>query len=121
MFTMRKNILTIALVVAAAYFANVNAQCVDSPDGKTAVRFDNASSYEVTFYIEGAKVATQTAHTTSRDVYVVPGGHFLSASAATTLGELWVYSANVVPKGQVCTWHVGDPGSDIDDDNDKDL
>jgi hypothetical protein len=110
MYARHKWIRAAVVVIAAGWFASATAQCVDSADGRTALRFDNESSYEVTFYIDDTKIATMAPKTTSGEFYVVPGGHFLSASAATADGELWVFSLNVVPKGQVCTWHVTDPG-----------
>ena len=95
-----------AIVLADA----VSAQCIDTPDKKTALKFNNESRFELTFFIDNDQQGIVVASgTVSIEVEVEAGQHLLRARAVV-LGEgFWVWSVNEVPAGQVCTWTVTDP------------
>lgn len=89
-----------------------SAQCVKHPDGKTALIFDNASIYRVTFYVDNDEMTIQEPHTTSREFAVTAGEHLLSAKAEKPQGDLWLRTTNEVPEGCLCTLQITGSGTD---------
>jgi hypothetical protein len=85
------------------------AQCVISPDGMTALKFNNQSSYELTFFIDHDEKVTLAPKTASAEFPVEPGDHILRARATIAGVSVWASMGNSVPEGQVCTWTVEDP------------
>ena len=108
------NQIPIALIsLVAVLFLVVNetpAQCVDHPDKKTALKFNNESKFDLTFLIdddeEGVLLPSKTV---SEEINVEPGEHLLRATAIVGGERFWVWVVNEVPQGQICTWTVGDP------------
>lgn len=97
-------IVVLGLAVIAA-----NGQCVQHPNGNTAVRFHNDSSYEVSFFIDEGYSVKLRPGVTSSEFGLSPGEHLLSALADINGMQSWVHVANEFPAGYVCTWHVTDP------------
>lgn len=87
----------------------VQAQCVKSPNGTTALKFSNESSYDLTFFIDQDEKVTLTPKTVSTEFPVEPGEHILRARAMIAEVSMWVYTGNEVPEGHVCTWTIDDP------------
>jgi hypothetical protein len=89
----------------------VAAQCKTNPTGETAVGLKNASSYHLTFYIDGVNKGGVPPGDISTTFPVSPGQHSLRADADVD-GETRSASRNVdVTKGSVCTWTVSNPSS----------
>jgi hypothetical protein len=99
-----------AIVLTAVYSTVLSAQCVDHPAGKTAVKFNNETSYELTFFIDEAEAGvTVPSKTSSAEQEVTPGEHLLRALGTVDGQFVWVWVVNDVPRGQVCTWTLLDP------------
>ena len=95
--------------------AAAEGQCIDSPTGTTGVVFNNASSYQITFYIDWIEMQTLVSHTVSKVIPIPSGTHLLSARAVTTdSNELWVFSENDFPPGKIYTWTVTVTDTDSD-------
>jgi hypothetical protein len=88
-------------------------QCVRHPKNLTALRFSNESRADLIFYIdddeEGIPIPSLYR---SREFRVEPGEHLLKAKAVLQGMDVWVWTVNEVPRGQVCTWTVADPERD---------
>lgn len=87
----------------------VSGQCVDHPAGRTALKFSNQTSYDLTFFVDDDEKTTVLAKTSSKEWEVRPGEHQLRARAVIPDQTLWVWSVNEVLKGQICTWTIEDP------------
>jgi hypothetical protein len=85
------------------------AQCVANPTGETAVGLKNASSFYLTFYIDGVKKDGVPPGDRSVEFAVTPGEHVLYAEATANGETTSVTTTKVIPKGHVCTWTVTDP------------
>ncbi len=88
----------------------VSGQCVDHPGKKTAIVFSNESSYALTFFIDDEEKAFVRSRAVSGELNVEPGEHLLRARAIIRGKSFWVATVNDVPKAQVCTWTINDPG-----------
>lgn len=85
------------------------AQCLVNPTGETAVGLSNASSYFLTFYIDGVNQGGVPSGDRSIDFIVSPGPHTLRAEAVID-GEIVSASrSTTIAAGYVCTWTVTDP------------
>ena len=84
----------------------VSGQCVDHPAGRTALKFSNETSYDLTFFVDDDEKVTVRAKTSSKEWEVGPGKHQLRARAVLADQTLWVWSVNEVLKGQICTWTI---------------
>lgn len=100
--------LMVALLLLVAVQTTA-AQCVANPTGETAVGVRNASSYYLTFYIDGVRKDGVPAGDRSVDFVVTPGEHVLYAEATVNGETSSVSTTRVIPKGYVCTWTVTDP------------
>ena len=85
------------------------AQCVANPTGETAVGLKNASSYYLTFYIDGVRKDGVPSGDRSVDFVVTPGEHVLYAEATVKGETSTVSTTREIPRGHVCTWTVTDP------------
>jgi hypothetical protein len=104
------SVIVLFIVAAIALVPHISAQCAAHPQGKTALIFNNQSSYELTFYIDDDNQGiTLPAKHASGALDVDDGEHLLRAAAIIDSQELWVWAINDVPAGQVCTWTVEDP------------
>lgn len=99
----------ITSVLVGCFVEVISGQCVDHPDNKTALVFNNESSYDLTFYVDDDEKATVRSRTMSGELEVEPGDHFLRARAIVRGRAFWVAVVNEVTKGKVCTWTVDDP------------
>ena len=90
------------------------AQCVEHPAKKTALKLDNQTRYDLTFFVDddekGVGVASRTM---SAELEVEPGEHLLRARAVVKGESVWVWVINEVQAGQVCTWTIDDPSAQI--------
>jgi hypothetical protein len=84
------------------------AQCVDHPQGKTAVILKNETKHDLVFRIDETEKGMVPSKRSSREWEVMPGEHLLIAGAVIEGWAYWVWTENEVPKGQVCTWTVED-------------
>ena len=101
------NGLACALLLVAVQTAS--AQCVPNPTGETAVGLKNASSYYLTFYIDGVRKDAVPSGDRSVDFVVTPGEHTLRAEATINGETSSATHTGEVPKGHVCTWIITDP------------
>jgi hypothetical protein len=103
-------IFVLVLGLIAMFVQAMSAQCVKDPEKRTALRFNNETSLELTFFVdddeEGVGVASRAV---SRDLEVEPGEHLLRARAVIRGESFFVWVVNEVPLGQVCTWTITDP------------
>jgi hypothetical protein len=99
-------VLACGLLLAAAQTAS--AQCAPSPTGETAVGLKNASSYYLTFYIDGVRKDGVPPGDRSVDFVVTPGEHALRADATIDGETVSASRTGGVPAGHVCTWTVTD-------------
>lgn len=109
----RPGLKSIMLLVATLALLNgmqsARAQCFENPTGETAVGLKNASSYFLTFYIDGVNKGGVPSGDRSVDFLVSPGEHSLRADALID-GETVSASRSVtMAAGEVCTWTVTDP------------
>lgn len=86
-----------------------SAQCYQNPTGETAVGLQNASSYYLTFYIDGVNKGGVPAGDKSVDFIVTPGEHALRAEAIIGGEAVSAERTAIIPEGYVCTWMVTDP------------
>lgn len=97
------------IILLLATYSAASAQCVKNPTDETAVGLQNASSYYLTLYIDGQRMAGVPAGDKSVDFVVTPGSHTLLAEAVVG-GETVTASRTAdIPEGYVCTWTVTDP------------
>ncbi len=104
-------LLTAALVLGSLILMadSIAAQCSQNPTGETAVGLRNASSYFLTFYIDGRNEGGVPSGDRSVDFVVSPGEHTLRADAVIN-GETVSASRQAnIPAGYVCTWVVTNP------------
>ena len=100
----------ITIVLAVSVMPAVSAQCVHSSDAKSAVRFNNETRFELTFFIDDdEKGVVVAAHQESKALGVEPGEHLLRARAVVSGEIFWIWTVNEIPPGQVCTWTITDP------------
>jgi hypothetical protein len=101
----------IALLVLTMGFPwSLFGQCADHPDKRTAVKFSNESSFELTFFVdEDEDGVIVPAGAVSGETEVPPGEHLLRAKAVVRGQSFFVWTINEVPEGQVCTWTITDP------------
>ena len=100
-------VLALGLLLVAAQDAS--AQCFANPTGETSVGLKNASSYYLTFYIDGVRKDGVPSGDRSVDFPVTPGEHTLRADAVVG-GETVSTSRTVmITSGGVCTWTVTNP------------
>lgn len=78
--------LTIVVLFGSGAFFNLQAQCVDHPEGRMIF----------------------PPKTISPPLEVEPGVHLLRAMAIIDGRPEWVSVENEIPRGQVCTWTVED-------------
>lgn len=112
----RKTLLPvlIALVFILGLSQLIHGQCVESPDGKTGVKFNNETSYELTFFVDEDEKVTLVPKTAS-DVFPAEAGeHIFRARAMIGGVAFWVFMDNEVPEKQICTWTVEDPQKERD-------
>jgi hypothetical protein len=106
-------VLSITLLSVASLLitsAIIRGQCVDHPVGKTAVKFNNETRYDLTFFIDREPVGTFVpSKQMSEERPVPPGSHLLRAMAMVNGKEFWVWVINEIPSGQLCTWTLIDP------------
>ncbi len=96
-------------VTAVLFSSQAVAQCLVSPTGETAVGLKNASSYFLTFYLDGANQGGVPAGDRSVDFLVSPGTHTLRADAVIGGETISASRTAMIPAGYVCTWTVTDP------------
>ena len=99
-------VMACGLLLAAAQAAS--AQCAPNPTGETAVGLKNASSYYLTFYIDGVRKDGVPPGDRSVDFVVTPGEHTLRADATIDGETVSASRTGDVPAGHVCTWTVTD-------------
>ncbi len=109
----------IALAFVACFGQTISAQCVDHPEKKTALVFNNESSYVLTFFIDDDEKTVLQSREVSVEWEVEPGDHLLRARAIVRGKSFWVAIVNEVVKGQICTWTVADPDGQSAAANDK--
>lgn len=104
-------ILPVAVIcLSVVLFETTNAQCIDDPGKKTALKFSNESRFELRFFVDEDEVGVVVPpKTVSREIVVEPGEHMLRARAIVRGESFWVWTVNEVPQGQICTWTVEDP------------
>jgi hypothetical protein len=100
-------VLFVAMLILLAQ--PVRGECLPNPSGETAVGLQNASSYFLTFYIDGVNVGGVPPGDRSLDFVVIPGEHMLEAEAVIVGGRIMASHTGVVQAGFVCTWIVTDP------------
>ena len=86
-----------------------SAQCFQNPTGETAVGLQNASSFYLTFYIDGVNKGGVPPGDKSVDFVVTPGEHALRAEALIGSEIVSVTRTAALLEGNVCTWTVSDP------------
>ncbi len=102
-------VVCLCLVARAAV---VNAQCVSHPSRETTISVINASSWPITFSIDGVTRATVPPAEVSIDFNISPGQHFLLAETSID-GETFSISRRlVIPAGSMCMWTVTNPSKD---------
>ena len=99
----------LALMLLLLTYRVAAAQCIPNPTNETAVGLRNASSYYLTFYIDGVKMDGVPPGDRSVDFNVTSGQHVLLAEAVIDGEIVSVSRAVQVPIGYVCTWTVTDP------------
>ena len=107
--------ISVMVIASTVGFAQtVSAQCVEHPDKKTALKFNNETRFELTFFVddddEGVTVASRTS---SNELEVASGEHSLRARAVVKGQSVWVWVINEVPAGQVCSWTITDPSAAV--------
>jgi hypothetical protein len=110
--TLGKSWLFALVVFVGTVFYAVDGigQCVPHPAERTAVRFENESSYELTFFVDEDETGVVVpSRTRSPEQPVEAGEHLFRARAIVAGAAVWVWMINEVPKGYVCTWTVTDP------------
>ena len=105
-------IATLLVFLAMAPNKQVDAQCVDDPSGKTAVKLSNHTQYDLMFGIDDEDKGTVEPGKESPEWEVKPGIHLLIAGAIIDGRASWVWTENEVPKGQVCTLNIEGPKED---------
>lgn len=98
----------VAITLLLATYRVASAQCVANPTGESAVGLQNASSYYLTFYIDGIRKDGVPPGDKSVDFIVTPGGHTLRAEALINDQEVSTSRAGDIPQSYVCTWTVTD-------------
>jgi hypothetical protein len=89
--------------------AVVNAQCAPHPSRETTVTVINASSWPITFSIDGVTRAAVPPAEVSIDFNVSPGQHFLLAETSIDGETFSIARRMVVPAGSMCVWTVTNP------------
>jgi hypothetical protein len=102
-------ILVMLLLVS---YSVASGQCVSNPTNETAVGLQNASSFYLSFYIDGVRKGAVPAEDKSVDFVVTPGEHTLFAEAVLGGETVSVLRTVNIPKGYVCTWTITDPPAD---------
>jgi len=92
--------------------AVVNAQCAPHPSRETTVSVLNASSWPITFSIDGVPRATAASAELSFDFNVSPGEHFLLAETSIDGENFSISRRLVIPAGSMCVWTVTNPSKD---------
>lgn len=105
-FKLSSLIAALAILVSAQ---TVPAQCLVNPTAETAVGLKNASSYFLTFYIDGVNHGGVAPGDRSVDFIVLPGEHTLRADALINGEPVSASRTATIPAGYVCTWTVTDP------------
>ena len=98
----------LAIILLLASYNVASAQCVANPTGETAVGLQNASSYYLTFYIDGVRRDGVPPGDKSVDFMVAPGEHTLRADAVINDQTVSASRTANIPEGYVCTWTVTD-------------
>src|SRR5688572_24250348 len=98
----------LAILLLLASYRVASAQCVANPTGETAVGLQNASSYYLTLYIDGARRDGVPPGDRSVDFIVTPGEHTLRADAVINDQTVSALRTANIPEGHVCTWTVTD-------------
>jgi len=104
----------IVILFASAFCPSLSqAQCTEHPLGKTAVKFNNETRRDLTFYIDRDETGMFVPSKQVSDEHsVIPGAHLLRAIAKVNDKEVWVWVINEIPAGQLCIWTVADPQFD---------
>jgi hypothetical protein len=89
--------------------AAVKAQCVRNAPYETTINVVNASSYFVTFYIDGLMQGTLPAGERSPDLAISPGEHLLFAHAIIDDEPMMTGRIITIPPGSICTWTLTNP------------
>ena len=115
--------IVFCVIVIAAYpmlIQVASAQCLENPGKNTAIKFNNETSFDLTFFIdEDEKGAVVASGSESIEFQVEPGEHLLRARASLSGETLWVWTVNEIPAGHVCRWTVTDPQQWIEERNIK--
>lgn len=111
-----RRVFPMVFTAALLFFISqtASAQCFPNPTGETAVGLQNASSYFLTFYIDGVSKGGVPAGDKSVDFIVTPGEHTLRAAAVISGETVWATRVADVPSRNVCTWTVTDPQAKSD-------
>jgi hypothetical protein len=104
--------LAFFVMSAAASARHTVAQCIQHPDGKTAVVLNNETAYELTFFIDDMDRGDVAVAAKSPEIEIIPGEHLFGARATIQGQSFWVLVINGVTKGQLCTWTVLDTPDD---------
>lgn len=96
----------------AVRVAVVNAQCAPQPSRETTVRVINASSWPITFSIDGVTKRIVSPAEVSIDFNLSPGQHFLLAEASIDGENLSISRKLLIPAGSMCAWTVTNPSKD---------
>ncbi len=102
-------VVCLFLAVRAAV---ANAQCAPHPSQKATVSVINASSWPITFSIDGVRRATVPSADVSIDFNLSSGQHFLLAEASIDGEHLSISRRMVIPAGSMCVWTVTNPSKD---------
>jgi hypothetical protein len=99
-----------AIAVGSLFFiGQATAQCIQDPDGRTAVILNNETSYVLTFFIDDMDRGAVPVSAKSSEVEIIAGEHLFGARATIQGQSFWVLVVNDVAKGELCTWTVLDP------------
>ena len=103
--------LVVCLGIASAAVV-ASAQCVPHPSHETAISVINASSWPITFSVDGVTRATVPAADVSIDFNVGPGQHLLLAHTSVGDEKYSISRRLVIPAGSICVWTVTNPSKD---------
>lgn len=98
----------LAIMLLLLSYTVASAQCVPNPTNETAVGLKNASSYYLTFYIDGERKEGVPPGDRSVDYVVTHGEHTLLAEAVIAGETVSASRTADIPEGYVCTWTVTD-------------
>jgi hypothetical protein len=100
-------VLCLCLVGSAGV---ARAQCTPDASHDTTLSVINASSWPITFSIDGMTRATVPPAELSTDFHISPGQHFLRAETSIDGENFSISRRLVIPAGSMCVWTVTNPG-----------